>query len=192
MTKSFLLRAPGELAGALARGRLSIFLGHLLLADIPINFRVESPASSQPLSEPKWTQSSARPFRKVFASYSHHDAQVMEAMEHHIKAPGYDYLRDVMHLRSGQAWDDRLLSKSWLSAEKAPTLGRANSSTAAPPLVLATPDAQTPMPAFLGTTPLPASPASLASATTRPTKKPSSEPKTHLEDSVAKPMPHHQ
>lgn len=107
--ESFLLRAPGELAGSLARGRLSIFLGHLLLADIPINFRVESPASSQPLSEPKWTQSSARPFRKVFASYSHHDGQIVDAMEHHIKALGYDYLRDVVHLRSGQAWDDRLL-----------------------------------------------------------------------------------
>jgi hypothetical protein len=107
--ESFLLRAPGELAGSLARGRVSIFLGHLLLADIPINFRVESPASSQPLSETKWTQSSTRPFRKVFASYSHHDGQIVEAMEHHIKALGYDYLRDVVHLRSGQAWDDRLL-----------------------------------------------------------------------------------
>jgi hypothetical protein len=74
-------------------------------------------------------------------------------------------------------------SKSWLSAEKAPSLSRANSSTAAPPLVLATPDAQTPMPAFLGRTPFPAatpaSPVSLASATPRPTKKPSPEPKTH-------------
>jgi hypothetical protein len=344
--ESFLLRAPSELAGSLARGRLSIFLGHLLLADVSINFRVESPASSQPLSEPKWTQSSARPFRKVFASYSHHDAQIVEAMEHHIKALGYDYLRDVVHLRSGQAWDDRLLgmieeadifqlfwssnsarsdyverewryalalsrqafirpafwelpmpsppqpleglhfyrlpmlvpatdqpspvrasepvsetpgsyrtevfpipelaepskpspprasqqtpspekrsqpqrkrlgvpaallggivatclvafasfygSKSWLSAEKAPSLSRENSATvAAPPLMLATPYAQTPTPALGGTTPFqgatPASPVSLASATPRPTKKPSPEPKTHLEDSIAKPMPH--
>jgi hypothetical protein len=346
--ESFLLRAPGELAGSLARGRLSIFLGHLLLADIPINFRVESPASSQPLSEPKWTQSSARPFRKVFASYSHHDAQIVEAMEHHIKALGYDYLRDVVHLRSGQAWDDRLLgmikeadifqlfwssnsarsdhverewryalalsrqafvrpafwevpmpippqplqglhfyrlpmlvpvtgqnssirasetvaeapgsygtevlpipesavpskplppiasppppgretksqpqrkrlgvpaallggivatclvafasfygSKSWLSAQKAPSLSRENSSIATtPPLVLATPAAQTPAPALVGTTPYPvatpASPAPLASDTPRQTKKPSSEPKTRLEDSIAKPLPHYQ
>jgi hypothetical protein len=345
--ESFLLRAPSELAGSLARGRLSIFLGHLLLADVPINFRVESPASSQPLSEPKWTQSSARPFRKVFASYSHHDAQIVEAMEHHIKALGYDYLRDVVHLRSGQAWDDRLLgmikdadifqlfwssnsarsdyverewryalalsrqafirpafwevpmpsppqplqglhfyrlpmlvpatdqpspvrasetvsetpgsyrtevlpipelaapskpsppraspqtpspeirsqpqrkrlgvpaallggivatclvafasfygSKSWLSAEKAPSLGRGNSSTAAaaaPPLALATPDAEAPTPALVGTAPFPvATPGSSASATPRPTKEPSAEPKTHLGDSIAKPLPHGQ
>lgn len=107
--ESFLVRAPDRLAGSFTRGRLSIFRGHLLLADIAISFRVESAASGQPLSEPKWTQSSARPFRKVFASYSHHDTQIVEAMEHHIKALGYDYLRDVMHLRSGQAWNDRLL-----------------------------------------------------------------------------------
>jgi hypothetical protein len=30
-------------------------------------------------------------------------------MEHHVKALGYDYLRDVVHLRSGQPWSDRLL-----------------------------------------------------------------------------------
>ena len=107
--ESFLLRAPSELAGSLARGRLSIFLGHLLVADIAINFRIEPAVSSLAPSESLWTQSSARPFRKVFASYSHHDAQIVEAMEHHVKALGYDYLRDIVHLRSGQTWNDRLL-----------------------------------------------------------------------------------
>jgi glutamine cyclotransferase len=107
--ESFLLRAPNDLTGSLARGRLSIFLGHLLLADIAITFRIESVSSNLAASEQQWNRSSTRPFRKVFASYSHRDTQIVKAMEHHVKALGYDYLRDVVHLRSGQPWNDRLL-----------------------------------------------------------------------------------
>jgi hypothetical protein len=107
--ESFLLKAPKELAGSLARGRVSIFLGHILLADIAITFRVEPAGTNPAAAEQRWTQASARPFRKVFASYSHRDAQIVEAMEQHVRALGYDYLRDVVHLRSGQSWDDRLL-----------------------------------------------------------------------------------
>ncbi|HXM01379.1 MAG TPA: TIR domain-containing protein [Chthoniobacterales bacterium] len=107
--ESFLLKAPKELAGSLARGRVSIFLGHILLADIAITFRVEPAGTNPAAAEQRWTEASARPFRKVFASYSHRDAQIVEAMEQHVRALGYDYLRDVVHLRSGQSWDDRLL-----------------------------------------------------------------------------------
>jgi len=107
--ESFLLKAPRELAGSLARGRVSIFLGHILLADIALTFRVEPDGTNPAAAEQRWTQASARPFRKVFASYSHRDAQIVEAMEQHVRALGYDYLRDVVHLRSGQPWDDRLL-----------------------------------------------------------------------------------
>jgi hypothetical protein len=107
--ESFLLRAPHNLAGSLVRGRLSVFLGHLLLADIAITFRIECGGSTLAASEQYWSRSSTRPFRKVFASYSHRDMQIVEAMEYHVKALGYDYLRDVIHLRSGQSWNDRLL-----------------------------------------------------------------------------------
>jgi hypothetical protein len=107
--ESFLLRAPNDLTGSLARGRLSIFLGHLLLADIAIAFRIESVSSNLAASEQQWNRSSTRPFRKVFASYSHRDTQIVKAMEHHVKALGYEYLRDVVHLRSGERWNDRLL-----------------------------------------------------------------------------------
>jgi hypothetical protein len=107
--ESFLLKAPKELSGSLARGRVSVFLGHILLADIAITFHVEPAGTSPAAAEQRWTQASARPFRKVFASYSHRDAQIVEAMEQHVRALGYDYLRDVVHLRSGQTWDDRLL-----------------------------------------------------------------------------------
>ncbi|MBV8102395.1 MAG: TIR domain-containing protein [Verrucomicrobia bacterium] len=107
--ESFLVRAPNDLTGSLARGRLSIFLGHLLLADIAITFRIESVSSNLAASEQQWNRSSTRPFRKVFASYSHRDVQIVKAMEHHVKALGYEYLRDVVHLRSGEPWSDRLL-----------------------------------------------------------------------------------
>jgi len=107
--ESFLVRAPNDLIGSLARGRLSIFLGHLLLADIAITFRIESASLNLAASEQQWNRSSTRPFRKVFASYSHRDVQIVKAMEHHVKALGYEYLRDVVHLRSGEPWSDRLL-----------------------------------------------------------------------------------
>jgi hypothetical protein len=107
--ESFLVRAPNDLTGSLARGRMSIFLGHLLLADIAITFRIESVSSNLAASEQQWNRSSTRPFRKVFASYSHRDVQIVKAMEHHVKALGYEYLRDVVHLRSGEPWNDRLL-----------------------------------------------------------------------------------
>jgi hypothetical protein len=107
--ESFLVRAPNDLTGSLVRGRMSVFLGHLLLADIAITFRIESASSKLAASEQQWNRSSTRAFRKVFASYSHRDVQIVKAMEHHVKALGYDYLRDVVHLRSGQPWSDRLL-----------------------------------------------------------------------------------
>ncbi|MFZ0504119.1 MAG: TIR domain-containing protein [Chthoniobacterales bacterium] len=107
--ESFLLRPANDLTGSLARGRLSIFLGHLLLADIAITFRIESASAKLAAGEQQWNRSSTRAFRKVFASYSHRDVEIVKAMEHHVKALGYDYLRDVVHLRSGQPWSDRLL-----------------------------------------------------------------------------------
>jgi hypothetical protein len=110
--ESFFMRAPFALAGKLARGRLSIFFGQLLLAEIALNLRVAEEPASTPIckEEENWTKGVAKPFRKIFASYSHQDAAVVEAMERHIRAIGYEYLRDVVNLRSGQHWNERLMA----------------------------------------------------------------------------------
>ena len=109
--ESFFMRAPFALAGKVARGRVSIFFGQLLLAEIALSLRVAEESVRIPLSkEEGWARSVAKPFRKIFASYSHQDATVVEAMERNIRAIGYEYLRDVVNLRSGQHWDDQLLA----------------------------------------------------------------------------------
>jgi hypothetical protein len=107
--ESFFMRAPFALAGKIARGRLSIFFGKLLLAEIALNLRVAEESLPIPSSkEEGWARSVARPFRKIFASYSDQDATVVEEM--YIRAIGYEYLRDVVNLRSGKRWDERLLA----------------------------------------------------------------------------------
>lgn len=111
--ETFSLRAANSLDGQVARGRLTIFLGHLILAEITLAIRVDStymspthPASSHVPRE----QSSARAFRRVFASYSHSDIGVVTAMEVHARALGDEYLRDWVNLRSGELWNDRLMA----------------------------------------------------------------------------------
>jgi serine/threonine protein kinase len=105
--EEFRLRADVNLLGQTVRGRLSVFLGDILLADVPLTIRVELPATAQDANAPPRT-SSARPYRKIFASYSHKDVHIVEQFEHLAKALGDEYLRDWQHLRAGEVWDERL------------------------------------------------------------------------------------
>jgi hypothetical protein len=102
--EEFELRAARELDGTTARGTVTVFLGSILLADIDVALRVESGrAGAEP---PEATH--ARPYRKIFASYSHKDAAVVEQFERFARSLGDEYLRDWRHLRAGEVWDDRL------------------------------------------------------------------------------------
>ncbi len=48
--------------------------------------------------------SSSRPYRRIFASYSHEDTPIVEQFEPYADALGDEYLRDVTRLRAGQIW----------------------------------------------------------------------------------------
>jgi hypothetical protein len=50
----------------------------------------------------------ARPYRKVFPSYSHKDIEIVAQIEEYAQISGDKYLRDVNELRSGQNW------KQWM------------------------------------------------------------------------------
>ncbi|MFY9558288.1 MAG: protein kinase [Blastocatellia bacterium] len=101
----FRLRAATTLAGQTARGRMSVFLGGILLAEITLNIRVSSEQAGKPADmEP----SSARCYRKIFASYSHKDWVIVERFEHYSQALGDEYLRDVSRLRAGEVWSNQL------------------------------------------------------------------------------------
>lgn len=104
----FRFSAEGNGDGKTLRGRLSVYAGVLLVADVPLSIKVSrARAGLDPDGDPVEAES-ARPYDKIFASYSHLDTPVVEAFEAYVKALGHTYLRDVTELRSGEVWSERL------------------------------------------------------------------------------------
>lgn len=105
--EDFRFRAESSQDGKTARGKLSVYLGAILLADVPIAIRVQSDSESLPgasiLDEER-----AKPYRKIFASYAHDDASIVEQFESYVKTFGDEYLRDCRSLRAGQVWNEEL------------------------------------------------------------------------------------
>ncbi len=102
--EDFRMRADGSLHGGVARGAVSVFSGNLLLAEVQVSIRVDRNAV-----ESGHEETHARPYRRIFASYSHRDTAIVEEFESHAAATGDRYLRDVVTLRAGEVWDQRLL-----------------------------------------------------------------------------------
>lgn len=105
--EEFRLRAGTELSGRTARGRLSVYLGAIVVAELDLAFRVDPEAieSVASLQEPP---EQARTYRRIFASYSHRDVEIVQQFELLATSLGDDYLRDVVRLRSGEDWDVEL------------------------------------------------------------------------------------
>jgi len=106
--EEFRLQASPELDGRIARGRLSVYLGMILLAEVDLAIRVDRNQTRPPHSEPA-QESRARPYRKIFASYSHKDVEIVRQFEHLVRSLGDRYLRDVVDLRAGEKWEEQLL-----------------------------------------------------------------------------------
>jgi predicted Ser/Thr protein kinase len=106
--EDFRLRASLDLVGQTARGRLSVFLEDILLADVALAIPVEQPGGTPVEDAPQEAESAGR-YRRIFASYSHQDLYVVKQVERLARALGDEYLRDWKNLRAGEAWDERLL-----------------------------------------------------------------------------------
>ncbi len=104
----FEMRATGERVGHVIEGRVACYVGPLLIADVRLPVVVPKPGEESAETEDQRV-ASATMYQAIFASYSHADTAVVEAMETACKALGMDYLRDVMTLKSGQRWSDQLL-----------------------------------------------------------------------------------
>jgi hypothetical protein len=105
--EEFRLRADADMEGKVARGRITVFLGSIILADVSLNIRIDVTASlSQERSELSTDRSNA--YKKIFASYSHKDSGIIEQFVHYAKALGDEYLMDQTHLRSGEKWSEGL------------------------------------------------------------------------------------
>lgn len=105
----FRMSATGSRVGHVIEGTVSCYVGPLLVADIRLPVVVPRAGETIPPG-PESSLASTKMYPAVFASYSHADTPVVEAMEAACKALGMDYLRDVMTLKSGQSWSDKLLS----------------------------------------------------------------------------------
>ncbi len=111
------------IARANRAGQINGILGARIVADVPLSIRVASQDVAAP-RQPEIEAVSARPYRKVFASYSHKDLAVVQEFEQYAEALGDEYYRDSVSLRAGEVWstsagrDDRrggYLSIFWSS-----------------------------------------------------------------------------
>jgi serine/threonine-protein kinase len=101
--QQFRMLASPTLEGKTVRGQMSVFLGSILLAEINLSVRVDS-AETRDEKVLLEKEKPARPYRKVFPSYSHQDSEIVAQIEHYAQISGDKYLRDVYELRSGQDW----------------------------------------------------------------------------------------
>ncbi|MCP4663667.1 MAG: TIR domain-containing protein [bacterium] len=105
----FEMAATGERVGHVIEGSIACYVGPLLIADLRLPVVVPGAGEEVAADDAEQDSQSARMYQAIFASYSHADTAVVEAMETACKALGMDYLRDVMTLKSGQQWSDELL-----------------------------------------------------------------------------------
>lgn len=98
----FQMCASVELDGRRAIGQMSVLLGSTLLAEITLNIEVNS--AYQAAEELPPVETSARPYRKIFASYSRRDFAIVDHFDRCVSVLGDEYLVDVKKLRSGEVW----------------------------------------------------------------------------------------
>jgi hypothetical protein len=107
--EEFRMQAPPDLDGQTVRGRLSVYWGHILLAELNLKIRVDSQVRQAVAArEPETERASTRPYRYIFASYSHKDTNIVREFESRIESLGDRYLIDQKDLRSGEVWSERL------------------------------------------------------------------------------------
>jgi serine/threonine protein kinase len=102
----FLCSTTDEYLGKRLRGKVCVFLGNIVVAEVSISFIVENESATE--TTPKFSTDTARLYRKIFASYSHLDTAIVEEFERHVIAFGDEYLRDVTTLRAGMNWNEGL------------------------------------------------------------------------------------
>tara|TARA_R110002096_G_scaffold67332_6_gene163325 strand:+ start:6357 stop:9044 length:2688 start_codon:yes stop_codon:yes gene_type:complete len=106
--EEFQLRPIGSGATE-AAGSLSIYLGSLMVAEVPLRFQITPAGVSLP-SEVEQVSDSAALYRRIFPSYSRQDLAIVEQIENYGKTLGDRYLRDLLELRAGEAWHPQLMN----------------------------------------------------------------------------------
>lgn len=99
--ETFLVRPSMPLQAGEATGSMTVFLGSLILAEIPLKFQLVKKLDFEEKPEPT---KPALPYRRIFPSHSHDDIEVVKQFEHWVSAYGDRFYRDVLELRAGEEW----------------------------------------------------------------------------------------
>jgi hypothetical protein len=102
---TFRFRVPTHADGSRLAAGMRVYLGVLLVAELQFIVRVDSAAA--PVAESN-DPVRAAPYRRIFASYSHRDTEVVARLRAAAAAFGDSYLIDLDNLRAGEAWEPRL------------------------------------------------------------------------------------
>jgi molecular chaperone DnaK len=106
--EEFDLKADEGMEGKALDGRLTVYFGSLILAEIDLRFKVEGARVAEPEVTPLEPSQPVRPYQRIFASYSRRDTPIVEQAGYFAKSLGNEFLRDLVHLRSGEDWSPRL------------------------------------------------------------------------------------
>ena len=101
----FHIRADASLQGSTARGSIEVRMGAIPVGLVTVAIPIETHA---PAHEPP-VHDVGQPYRRIFASYSHKDTAIVRQFESYARGIGDSYMRDVIDLRAGEVWNDRLL-----------------------------------------------------------------------------------
>ncbi len=100
----FRLLATPDLVGSVIRGAVRIWCGPLIIGEVSLAIRV----TASDLAAPPTVAESAPRYRKIFPSYSHADGAIVDGFAEIVRTFGDEYLRDVVAIRSGERWRERL------------------------------------------------------------------------------------
>ncbi len=100
--EEFDVRASVDVDGETLHGRMTVFLGAVVIAEVGLSISVDSNAvaTKEKISPDK--PQSARRVKQVFAAYSHKDEQVVAELAHVAPLFGSRFLLDRTHLEPGE------------------------------------------------------------------------------------------
>lgn len=98
----FRMQAQAEAAGRVVSGAIEVCVGQALIGLLPLAVNVRQVGA--PEEEPEAATSTSQVFGRIFASYSHQNAQIVDACVAVYRALGIYVFIDKDSLRSGQQW----------------------------------------------------------------------------------------
>ncbi|MEU7811105.1 Hsp70 family protein, partial [Pseudonocardia sp. NPDC049154] len=100
----FLVYPAAAATGRRVRGRVEVWLGPLMIGEVLLSFEVRADAA-----EPTMEREAPSRYRKIFASYSHRDVAIVEALVPALELLGDRVVYDRRDLRCAEHWPTRIL-----------------------------------------------------------------------------------